>query len=269
MLQTVINVVGWCRTAGIQHLTVYEEHGARLILTRSKSMLTDFAGALLKFSQRIRDAFPSTSEELSSDSDIEYPLTPPPSDYSESRPISPQHNHTVTIRISDAETPPSSRKGLNKRKSLTTTNRARHELTLSLISRESSKPAIAAVAQSLASRMKQKARKSTKLAKSDPYTLSVHELANLLELHDSPVPPDFMIVHSLDSSQDLSSPLELHGYPPWQVRLTEIYHNRAKDAPIEPSAATRPPTSKYAPLSEVAFDQALSEYAAAEMRFGK
>jgi hypothetical protein len=33
--------------------------------------------------------------------------------------------------------------------------------------------------------------------------------------------PNFLIVHHLCPS-DYALPLELHGFPPWQIRLTEI-----------------------------------------------
>jgi len=34
--------------------------------------------------------------------------------------------------------------------------------------------------------------------------------------------PDFMIIHHLTASCRVSAPPELHGFPPWQLRLTEI-----------------------------------------------
>jgi dehydrodolichyl diphosphate syntase complex subunit NUS1 len=35
-------------------------------------------------------------------------------------------------------------------------------------------------------------------------------------------PPDLMIVHNVTVPKRQSTPLELHAFPPWQVRLTEI-----------------------------------------------
>jgi len=34
--------------------------------------------------------------------------------------------------------------------------------------------------------------------------------------------PDFMIIHPIDFFDTSSTPPELHGFPPWHIRLTEI-----------------------------------------------
>lgn len=110
--RSVIDTVGWCRAIGIEKLTVYEEHGELAPLLNFNNIITThFVGTLLKYTQKFREYFSSDpSDECSSDSEVEYPLTPPPSDYSESRPISPQDGflpnlNTATIRITDEKTP--------------------------------------------------------------------------------------------------------------------------------------------------------------------
>ncbi|KAG6890368.1 hypothetical protein C0992_001958 [Termitomyces sp. T32_za158] len=88
------------------------------------------------------------------------------------------------------------------------------------MSRKSSKPAIASVAQALVSCAKQKTK--SKHVKTDVFTLSVNDLEGHLEFDRSLASPDVMIVHPLNPEQGPLSPLEFHGYPPWQIRLTEI-----------------------------------------------
>lgn len=48
--------------------------------------------------------------------------------------------------------------------------------------------------------------------------------ALILDLdEDGLSPPDFMIVHSLSAETTAhNAPLELHAFPPWHIRLTEI-----------------------------------------------
>lgn len=58
----------------------------------------------MKCTQNIRDHFSNDQlEEESSESEMEYPLTPPPSDHSGSRPISPEHglSHDLNTNIID------------------------------------------------------------------------------------------------------------------------------------------------------------------------
>jgi dehydrodolichyl diphosphate syntase complex subunit NUS1 len=108
-------------------------------------------------------------------------------------------------------------------------------LTLCLASRRSSKQAIATIACLFASRRNRKSRRTLKRTKNDSFKLSVEVLNASLEgtisaaferggpqpvVADSSLSsPDFLILHSTYSSH---TPLELHGFPPWHIRLTEI-----------------------------------------------
>ncbi|KAG6868605.1 hypothetical protein C0993_000631 [Termitomyces sp. T159_Od127] len=144
-------------------------------------------------------------EEPSDDFDTKYPLTPPPSDYSESRPISPQRiiqadSHVLTIRVPTMKCrnlPPksgavrhmehgaSANLDASAKLKVCTTSAfdfvSPSQLTLCLMSRKSSKPAIASVAQALVSSAKQKQWTKSKHVKADVFTLSVDELEGLLE----------------------------------------------------------------------------------------
>jgi len=245
LVQSVIDAVGWCRTAGIEKLTVYEEHGK-----------------ILEFSDIIRDTLVDDSDESSSESEIEYPLTPPPSDYSESRPISPQHDsqfdmHTVTIHVSNKQTERKSRKdSLVRRRNYAVSHTSKRQLTLCIASREASKPAIASIAELLVSRNQRKSRKNAKHPMVHPFTLSVDALDSLLETDHTLSSPDFMIIHPVNPLHYNRTPMELHGYPPWHIRLTEIYHNRLQYPSMTPMQPTRHTSL---PLDEATFKQALDD----------
>ncbi|KAF8168147.1 hypothetical protein B0H34DRAFT_684406 [Crassisporium funariophilum] len=77
-----------------------------------------------------------------------------------------------------------------------------------------------------------------------------------------------MIIHSIESSRGRPTPPELHGFPPWQIRLTEIYQSvlvgRTPRTWFRESRSPLP-----LPLDEFNFREALDEFASAEMRFGK
>lgn len=100
LVECVTNTADWCRTTGIRRLTVYDEHG--MFDAGQCAFLIHIPGILTRcasrIERRIRNQFP---ESDASDSEIEYPLTPPPSDYADSRPLSPipSYSHVVTIEI--------------------------------------------------------------------------------------------------------------------------------------------------------------------------
>lgn len=111
-----------------------------------------------------------------------------------------------------------------------------NSLMLCLASRRSSKQAIATVACLFASRHNRKSRRTAKHTRKDSFKLSIDTLNASLEgatsetsENDGPTTivvadnglssPDFMIVHYTHVPH---TPLELHGFPPWHIRLTEI-----------------------------------------------
>lgn len=78
-------------------------------------------------------------------------------------------------------------------------------------------------------------------------------------------PPELMIVYDIFpiTSQKV---LELHGFPPWQMRLTEIYHseNLVTSRWKRDEALLGP-----VPIAMAEFGRALDQYSQAEMRLGK
>jgi dehydrodolichyl diphosphate syntase complex subunit NUS1 len=109
---------------------------------------------------------------------------------------------------------------------------------LYIISRKASKPAIASTARSLARLQSHKSMDIKRSPGVEEFDLSVQTLGSLLEgtefvllhwhhpdiytgKHGLPA-PEFMIIHSISPSTHNPTPIELHGFPPWQIRLTEI-----------------------------------------------
>jgi len=265
-IETVENAVQWCRIVGIPRLTVY-----------------DSEGTLVKCSQdirrRVRVCHDSTGGE-STDSDIEYPLTPPMSDHSDSMSFSEaEFNSSVDDRsvVTIDITKPSERRTA-RRKYVTKRRRPQRNddctpanpLTLHIASRESSKPAVASAARSLT---RTQNRKALLHHVTSNFNLSINTLDSLLEGKHGLSSPDFMIVHPISPSKYNQTALEIHGFPPWQIRLTEIYYNKHHDRyrswwdwlHLTPQDSR----GNSMPLGEVEFRAALDEFAAAEMRLGK
>jgi dehydrodolichyl diphosphate syntase complex subunit NUS1 len=262
LIESALNIIEWCQTTGIPKLTLYEEHDR-----------------LSKCVQILQERLSIYGlEGGSSESETEYLITPPPSDYSDSRPLSPKHHqaHVTTIHVSQ-HSPSQEARNLEKQgkrrshqKGLDT---CRHALTLCLVSRQSAKPAIASAAQSLAQAQAQirnrRPRKANHSRTSGTFQLSIEQFDELLENEDGLSSPDFMIVQplNLDPSRYSTTAIELRGFSPWHIRLTEIYQNNKSSrfwvGKGTSSASYFPP-----PLDEFSFREALDEFASAEMRLG-
>jgi len=263
LIGSALNIVEWCQITGIPKVTLYEEHDR---LSKCVQTLQEHLSI-------------HGSEGGSSESETEYPITPPPSDYSDSRPLSPKHHqvHVTTIHVSQ-HSPSQETRNLEKqgkrRSYQKGLNTGRHALTLCLVSRQSAKSAIASAAQSLAQAQTQirnrRPRKANHSRTSGTFQLSVDQFNELLEDEDGLSSPDFMIVQpiNIDPSRYSTSAIELHGFSPWHIRLTEIYQNNKSSrfwvGKGASSASYLPP-----PLDELSFREALDEFASAEMRLGK
>ncbi|KAJ6509493.1 hypothetical protein C8R47DRAFT_1098887 [Mycena vitilis] len=252
LLETASRTIGWCRSSGVEKLTLYDREG---ILVQFADQITQRASVACEL-----DDYESPA------SDIEYPPTPPSSDYSDSRPLSPEaglqkESSVVTVRLPGIIRNKNSKYGLKRRHSKRQNSDAsKPPLTVCIASRQSSKPAVAAAATSLARRR----ARSTEVEE-----LTVESLNAIIEGPHFVTAPDFLIVHHLRSS-DYPPPLELHGFPPWQTRLTEIHHCY-KQRPLREWLSLRNKTAENAPrlLTELDFRVAMDEFAQAEMRFGK
>jgi len=261
LIESALNIIEWCQTAGIPKLTLYEEHD------RLSKCVEDLQERLSIHG----------SEGGSSESETEYLITPPPSDYSDSRPLSPKHHqdHVTTIHVS-RDSPSQEARNFEKqgkrRSHQKGLNTRRHALTLCLVSRQSAKPAIASAAQSLAKAQAQaqaqirnrRPRKANNSRPSDRFHLSIDQFDELLEDEDGLSSPDFMIVQPLNLEYSITA-IELHGFSPWHIRLTEIYQNKKLSRFwVSKGASYFSP-----PLDEFSFREALDEFDSAEMRLGK
>ncbi|KAI0068242.1 hypothetical protein BV25DRAFT_544287 [Artomyces pyxidatus] len=261
-LQCVERATAWCRGAGIGRLTVYDRAG---VLSDSSTEIQERLGYRIPYAYDEQTAV-----------DVMYPPTPPLSDDSDSQPPSPRHSldedlHVVTMS-------PTSQEQEKRRKLNRTANRRRSlrahlqpkTFMLHLISRDSGKPAIA----SAANYYLRVAAGTYPMKMSDPdegpFNLSVKELQLVIEGEHGLPPPDLLIVHHVTTPPRQRPPLELYGFPPWQARLTEIYHDGYSGLrrrclwpilDVFRSPCILP--------SEVEFRRALDEYANAEFRLGK
>jgi dehydrodolichyl diphosphate syntase complex subunit NUS1 len=248
-LESIQRTVEWCRTVGIGKLTVYDRDGL-----------------LSANIEQVSQCLPIPTQRYSEDetSETEYPLTPPPSDVSDSRPLSPVNLRSLNLDVTTFEvhsTIPvedeNTRGPKQRRKNRPNPEKSTDEITIRVISRSSGKPAVAHAAHIMANDPKWKQQR-----------IGVQDLNATLEGDRGFPSPDFTILHNIfPSLRRRKQPLELYGFPPWQITLTE-FHDCSEYSPISlpwVGAPSRDPE----PLSEVNFRRGLDEFAGAQMRFGK
>lgn len=246
-LESIQRTVGWCRAVGIRNLTIYDRDGL-------------LAGNIDQVSQHLSVI---TSEDESSE--IDYPLTPPPSDVSDSRPLSPVNLQSLDLDVSTLEIPASvpveekSIRGVKQRRKtlLNPVKTKADEITVHVVSRSSGKPAVARAAHVMANDLEWQQQK-----------IGVQDLNAILEGDRGLPSPDLLIQYNVfPSLRQRRQPLELYGFPPWQITLTE-FHDCNEYLPLSWSW-TAPSAHNPEPLSEINFRRGLDEFAYAQMRFGK
>ncbi|KAI0094825.1 hypothetical protein BDY19DRAFT_44932 [Irpex rosettiformis] len=259
VLQNVEQAVGWCRQAGIQRLTLYDRQG---ILSR---LSFDLRARILRVAE---DATVTTSE-----SELEYPLTPPLSDSPSSpRSLSPKqeilpklHVATLKLDISPAKRKNSGRGTVKRRVSRKDSDSVIPPTTIDIVSYESGKTAIAEVANAL---VRNYDRNSSR-TKLEEFTLSVNELQSLVESEKGFPAPDLMLIHYFTPYTLPKAVLELFGFSPWHISLTEFYYSIYPSSWWAHSSSERKDTDTYIPFQEIDLRRALDQYAGAEMRLGK
>ncbi|OBZ79860.1 Dehydrodolichyl diphosphate syntase complex subunit Nus1 [Grifola frondosa] len=266
MIGNVERVASWCRTVGIHRLTVYDRQG---VLAKSS----------IDVRQRLLALYQNHSEDSDTESEVIFPLTPPSSDDSDSRPLSPQSDiltlklFVTTIQLSESTA--RGRKQLNtSRPAVKRRRRIRNAsgvpdkpLTVHIVSRQSGKAAIAKVASGFLHQGISNASRDADCC--DVRVPSLEELHSLLEGENGFPSPDLAIVHRTPSKTS-NLPVELDGFPPWQARLTEIFCVQHPH-PKSPWWVRRSNNSEHSVplLEEIEFRRALDEFAGAEMRLGK
>ncbi|KAH9944321.1 uncharacterized protein BXZ73DRAFT_87239 [Epithele typhae] len=262
MLDSVEKVAEWCQVVGIPRLTVYDQNGI-------------LANASLDIRERLS---PSAQDQSTSDSptecDIQYPPTPPPSDGAESRPLSPRSLPIPKLGVTTIQVPhnstPKRRSNITKlavrrrRVSPGATEKGEPPLILHILWSKSSKAAMAAAATALLEELIDlKANGNTLVIPKS----SIAQLTAVLEGDYGFPSPELTIVHQRPPVEQLCCPVELHGLPPWQMRLTEIYWEPYQTA--VPRIPLRSAEARVSHIEEVEFRRALDEFASAEMRLGK
>ncbi|KAF9270108.1 hypothetical protein L218DRAFT_992768 [Marasmius fiardii PR-910] len=246
-LESLENVIGWCQESGINILSVYDQEG---IVSNNQRIIQEYF-----------ETERESGEKESKLIDMVYPITPPAS-----RPLSPQldlRSSVVKLRVPNRHL-----QRHQSKDNLPPIETRKSPLTLYILSRESSKSNVASIASSLAWREVMRAKTSR-----NPFKLSIPTLESLIEGGDGFPPVDFMIVHPLNPSTYNRSPLELHGFPPWQMRLTELYHDRSRRHYRSRLMWLLPRHIKSSLLAstitEEEFRSALDHFAGVEMRLGK
>ncbi|KAF9787178.1 hypothetical protein BJ322DRAFT_705903 [Thelephora terrestris] len=249
-LESIQRTVGWCREVGIRKLTVYDREG--FLSTNIEQV-----------SQRL--SVPAQLPQEDEISEIEYPLTPPPSDVSDSRPLSPVNLSSLDLDVSILEipaAPPSKQESIggvkHRRKTLLSSEKHNtDEITIHVVSRSSGKPVVARAAHVMANDQKRQQRR-----------VAIQDLNAILEGDRGLPSPDFMIVYNTSpSSHRRKRPLELYGFPPWQITLTEFHYCNEYSPLSWPWAGLS--SRKPEPLNEINFRRGLDEFSEAQMRFGK
>jgi len=102
-LESIQRTVGWCQTVGIRKLTVYDRDGTAICIRPFPARVTDyFTGTLSTNIEQVSQCLSVPTQHHSEDetSEIEYPLTPPPSEVSDSRPLSPVNLRSLSLDVS-------------------------------------------------------------------------------------------------------------------------------------------------------------------------
>jgi len=105
-LESIQRTAGWCRAVGIRKLTVYDRDGTAICIRSLLPRVTGyFTGILSANFEQVSQCLSVPTQHHSEDetSEIEYPLTPPPSDASDSRPLSPVNLRSLDLDVSILE----------------------------------------------------------------------------------------------------------------------------------------------------------------------
>ncbi|KZT57087.1 hypothetical protein CALCODRAFT_496554 [Calocera cornea HHB12733] len=250
LLESCVRVEKWAREIGVKEVSFYDRKG---VLQLHQTIL--------------RELLPPSVSPISTPPsrllDIELPPTPPIS----AKPTPP----SSIDGLSDSDTPTTKRTLRNRRKVMSS-----HPLDtvdeiprypppkVNVLSFDQSKPLIAQVAQTLALR-----RQAHPTLSQSVYIADIDELAKA-----SFASPDLLLVHptrpaTLSPWVIIPRPLELDGFPPWHIDLTEMYY----EPPVFRLPIPRIWEGRWRVPGEVVregeFLRTLESYGKAEMRKGR
>ncbi|KAG8763929.1 hypothetical protein FRC11_008877 [Ceratobasidium sp. 423] len=231
MLESVLRVAEWSQAVGVSKLTVYDREG----------VLVSKAGYLR------RKLLPTQEPEINNQTlkpviFDNYPLTPPLSDVStEATEADSDIDDSLDFGSTQLTIPAVSEKG--------------QPLCVNIISDKDGRTEVALCARQIAAFQK---TQNKQLDSAALFKLDINTLDAVLEAKLQS--PDMLLVHSMAPGL-FRRPLELHAFPPWQIRLTEMHHSQVRQF--------LPFGKSYTVVEEAAFARALDIYSDAEFRLGK
>jgi len=253
----------WCRQAGIRRLTLYDRHG--ILLGVSDILKQRFS------------AIECTVQPERAKSATVYPLTPPSSDDSDSQlsgeealgdgigvvTVLPEYPENEIVRKAGR-----SKGVLRRRGSRRTSFASPSSIVVQVASQTAGKSMIVSVANRLLCSTQQNCD-IVRGSDAKNFTVSVTELQYVLEGEHGFPAPDLMIIHHVTCPSRQRPPMELHAFPPWQIRLTEFFYDGSWSTR---SRILRQLTGFLVPcrlLSELGFRKALDDFANAQFRVGR
>ncbi|KAG8685082.1 hypothetical protein FRC09_014971 [Ceratobasidium sp. 395] len=230
MLESVLRVAGWCQDAGVEKLTVYDREG---VLESNAGYLRRKLIPTQQFTKHANSVKPAKL--------VNYLLTPPLSDAStEVTEVESDPEDSIILGTTQFMIPPPVSSA--------------QPLHLNVISDKDGRTEVALCARQIAAFQSDQKDpfKSASLFQLDINTLDAVLEAKLQS-------PDMLLVHSMAPSL-FKRPLELHAFPPWQIRLTEMHHSQVR--------SFWPFGNSYTPVEADAFSRALDIYSDAQFRLG-
>ncbi|GAA5984990.1 hypothetical protein JCM10908_002480 [Rhodotorula pacifica] len=215
------SLLHWSRQLGVATLSVYDETGA---------LLRNAAG----YAKGLDLQIVSSDEDIATEGMVT--LAEPWVTAKRGAASPPASEGTRTPRTADEDASADSSTTLVADETYAASPR---QLRLNLLSRDAGRPRLARLAQELAVRARETG--------DDIQSEQIAEQIDALPLGE----PDLLLVLG-------GSYLRLHGFPPWQLRLTEMYHHSW------PTWFSKPPELTYDILRK-----ALDVYGRAEMRLGR
>ncbi|CEL57884.1 hypothetical protein RSOLAG1IB_02628 [Rhizoctonia solani AG-1 IB] len=230
MLESVLRAAEWSQAVKVSKLTVYDREG----------VLVSKAGYLRR--KLLPTQEPGPDNQTLKPVTFSYPLTPPLSDVStEVTEAESDIGDSLDFGSTQFTVPASSEKG--------------QPLCINVISDKDGRTEVALCARQLAAFQK------TQNEQLDPATLFKLDINTLDAVLEAKLQsPDMLLVHSMAPGL-FKRPLELHAFPPWQIRLTEMHHSQVR--------RFLPFGKSYTVVEEEAFARALDIYSDAEFRVGK
>jgi len=228
MLESVLRVAGWCQDTGVGKLTVYDREG---VLDANASYLR----------RKLVPAQQPHQKSIKPARFVSDLPTPPASDTSTgATEVDSDPEDSKAVGMTQFTIPPPA-----------TDSKPLH---VNIISDKDGRTEVALCARQIAAFQREQ---KDPLESASLFKLDINTLDAVLEAKLQS--PDMLLVHSMSPAL-FKKPLELHAFPPWQIRLTEMHHSQVR--------SFSPFGKSYAVVESDAFARALDIYSDAEFRVG-